>query len=203
MKRREFLQRTGLVTVLIAGGFSFGRIPGGTEPPEILPLGPRPRQWVEAWRRNAVSYLIDGSHSNWLPPYTQPSRARGWRLVERIPLNLRLVVEEERLPEENQSLKERFRYGYSIMETHLGSVRVDYLERNLGCVYPKLFLLNHEGKELGGCGIFHRPLNHVYRDFPSGIRQGEQVFQVTGLRYPGEKKREVMGLSVWERLRGD
>jgi hypothetical protein len=203
VRRRSFLKQSGLAATLIAGGIPLKHLRSRTVPLPTLPIGPHLREWIEGWRRDAVSYLIEDSHHNWLPPYTQPSRAQGWRLVERIPLDLIPVIEEERVPEENRSLRERFRYGYSVAETHVGWVRVDSMERNLGCVYPKLFLLNHEGEDFGGCGIFHRPFNNVYRDFPSGIRKGRHVFQITGPWYPGERKREAMELRVWEEIKGN
>lgn len=142
-----------------------------------FPLGPRPMEWIDKWRTETNLYICDGwRNHNWLPVMEEPGPENGCIHKDKRAFELKMVI--HRMQNPANKFKARLSYGYSIVKTIIGRVRVDYLCDERGMVCGHLFLLNHEGVDIGGSGILIKIGSFPRRNFPSGVLHNKHVFQV-------------------------
>jgi hypothetical protein len=201
MKRRKFLRNTGLSAILVTAG-GLPQLVGGGIGRNNSPLagGLRPEEWIEKQCYEMYD-LAHGFKTNVYTGYIIPRPDTGFRLVQKLPLNLKLVGQRRYPVMASAAFDHDIIYAYAERRTKVGPVRVDSLLSDTHqTIYTKVFLIELDGQPIGRAGVYScGERNFRYTNWFGGVRHRDCAFVVKDASGFNPDNYAEAQLEIWEK----
>jgi hypothetical protein len=124
--------------------------------------------------------LADGFKTNVYTGYIIPRPETGFRLVQKFPLNLKLVGQRRYPVLASAAFDHDITYAYAERRAKVGTVRVDWLLSDTHqTIYTKMFLIELNGQPIGRAGVYScAKRNFHYTNWFGGVRHEDYAFVV-------------------------
>jgi hypothetical protein len=200
MQRRKFLKQTGLSTALITTtGLPqiLGSVTGARDP---FSGGPRPEEWIEKQCYEMYD-LSNGFKTNAYTGYIIPRPDTGFRLVQKFPLNLKLVGQRRYPVMASAAFDHDITYAYAERRTKVGPVRIDsQLSDTHQTIYTKVFLIELDGQAIGRAGVYKSGEDYYrYTNWFGGVRHRDYAFVVKDSPGFDPDNYSEARLEIWEK----